>query len=124
MTGSGTSAIVGLPSAAQGAKILPGRGATFLMAGLAWNPSRLLPPLVVSVVLLVVVIGLGSVIHAGVAFLGLVLGVLLIGSLGVAVYLWVRCQRPLAGVGTLITGISIGIAFYVAPQPWIVWTVL
>jgi uncharacterized membrane protein YphA (DoxX/SURF4 family) len=95
-----------------------------LMTGRAWNPSRLLPPLLVSVVLLVVVIGLGSVVHAGVAFLGLVLGLLLVGSLGVAAYLWVRCQRPVAGVGTLITGISIGIAFYVAPQPWLVWTVL
>ena len=89
------------------------------------SPSRFLPPLVVAIALLVVVIGVGTVGHlSGGALLGLALALLLLGSLGVAAYLWLRCRRPLAGVGTVVTGISIAIAFYIAPQPWIVWTVL
>src|SRR5438874_7822747 len=89
------------------------------------DPSRFLPPLVVAVALLLVVIGVGTVGHlSGGALLGLVLALLLLGAVGVAAYLWLRCGRPLAAIGSVVTGISIAIAFYIAPQPWIVWTVL
>ena len=45
------------------------------------SPSRLFPPLVVAVVLLLVVIGVGTVGHlSGGALLGLVLALLLLGS--------------------------------------------
>ena len=35
-----------------------------------------------------------------------------------------RVTDRLAALGAVVTGISIAIAFYIAPQPWIVWTVL
>src|SRR3982074_2766894 len=105
----------------------PGRfernGGLAVIEGL--SPSRFFPPLVIAVALLLVVIGAGTVGHlSGGALLGIVLALLLLVSLGVAAYLWVRCRRPVAALGSVVTGISIAIAFYIAPQPWIVWTVL
>jgi uncharacterized membrane protein YphA (DoxX/SURF4 family) len=42
----------------------------------------------------------------------------------VAAYLVAVCSRPVAAVGALVTGIAILVAFYAAPQPWLLWTTL
>jgi uncharacterized membrane protein YphA (DoxX/SURF4 family) len=91
----------------------------------SWNLTRFLPPLVVAVILLVLVIGVGAGGRlSGTIFLGVMLAALGLGALLVAVYLWIRCNRPVAASGALITGASLEIAFYIAPQPWLLWTVL
>jgi uncharacterized membrane protein YphA (DoxX/SURF4 family) len=83
------------------------------------------PPLVVAIVLLALTIGLSSALHpSGVAFLGVILWLLALGSVAVAAYLVLVCSRPIAAVGALVTGIAILTAFYTAPQPWLLWTTL
>ncbi len=81
-------------------------------------------PLVVAAILLILVIGVGSAVHpSGVAFLGVMVWLLVVGALGTAIYLFVRAQRWAAAVGVLVVGASIAIAFYVSPQAWLAWTV-
>jgi len=83
------------------------------------------PPLIVAVVLLALTIGLSSALHpSGVGFLGVMLFLLAAGSVAVAAYLVLVCSRPIAAVGALVTGIAILVAFYIAPQPWVLWTTL
>jgi len=83
------------------------------------------PPLIVAIVLLALTIGLSSALHpSSLAFLSVILWLLGLGSLAVAAYLVVVCSRPIAAVGALLTGSAILIAFYAAPQPWLLWTTL
>ncbi len=65
-------------------------------------------PLVVAAILLILVIGVGSAVHpSGVAFLGVMVWLLVVGALGTAIYLFVRAQRWAAAVGVLVVGASI-----------------
>jgi uncharacterized membrane protein YphA (DoxX/SURF4 family) len=90
-----------------------------------WNGARFVPSLAVAMVVLVLSIGLATGARpSGTVILGTVLFLLGLGSVLVALYLWLRCQRPIAAVGAIITGISVEIAFYVSPQQWLIWTVL
>lgn len=82
-------------------------------------------PLLMAAILLALVIGISAAVHpSGVAFLGVMVWLLVLGALATAAYVYVRTQRPLAAVGVLLVGVSIALAFYVSPQPWLAWTVL
>jgi uncharacterized membrane protein YphA (DoxX/SURF4 family) len=89
--------------------------------------TRFLPPLGVAVVLLILAIGLGNGLRpAGGAILGTVIGLIVIGAIALAAYLWAVCRRPLAAVGALLAGAAVLVAFYApaAIAPWVWWTVL
>jgi uncharacterized membrane protein YphA (DoxX/SURF4 family) len=100
------------------------------MEGLMMDTSALrrtsfFAPLVVAAVLLALVIGVGSAVHpSGVAFLGVMVWLLVLGALATAAFVFIRAQRPVAALGVLLVGVSIAVAFYVSPQPWLAWTVL
>ncbi len=82
-------------------------------------------PLLVAAIVLALVIGLGSAVHpSGVALLGVMVWLLVLGALVTAAYVFVRTQRAVAAIGVLLVGASIVVAFYVSPQPWLAWTVL
>ena len=89
--------------------------------------SRFVPPLGVAVVLLVIAIGFGPLLRLpSVVILNTMLGLIVLGCLAVAVYLWAICQRKLAAAGAVVLAIAVWSAFYLSSQaaPWLVWTVL
>jgi hypothetical protein len=95
------------------------------MRSLIVPADRLWPPLAVAVGALIVVLALGLGVHpSGAGYLHIVLGIIAVGSLATAGYLWQVCRRPLAAVGLLVTAGAVLIAFVASSQPWIVWTVL
>jgi len=89
--------------------------------------SRFVPALGVAIVLLVLAIGFATVVRpTGFVILSVIIGVIMLGCLAVAAYLWSVCRRPLAAVGAVVLAVAVWSAFYLASQaaPWLVWTVL
>src|SRR6266540_1591349 len=72
-------------------------------------------------VLLAIVLAqpLGGLAFLGVAIWGTIVALVAVGGL-----LIVRAGRPLVGAGTIVTAVSIWVAFFVQPQAWLLWTVL
>jgi len=78
--------------------------------------SRFVPPLGVAVVLLVIAIGFGPLLRLpSVAILNTMLGLIVLGCLAVAVYLWAMCQRKVAAAGAVVLAIAVWSAFYLSP---------
>jgi len=89
--------------------------------------ARFVPPLVVAVILLVLVIGFGPLLRLpSVVILTTMLGLIILGCLALAVYLWTACGRRLAAAGAVILAIAAWTAFFLSSTaaPWVVWTVL
>lgn len=89
--------------------------------------ARFIRPLGVAIVLLVVAIVYGPVFRLpGGAVLATVLGLIIIGCLVLAAYLWLVCDRKVAAVGAVVLAAAAWSAFYMtsAAAPWLIWTVL
>jgi hypothetical protein len=89
--------------------------------------SRFIPPLGVAVVLLLIALVIGPLtrLSAG-TILSIMVGLLMIGAVVLAGYLFAVCKRPIAAVGAVVLAVAIWTAFYMSPQaaPWLIWTVL
>lgn len=89
--------------------------------------ARFIRPLGVAIVLLAVAIVYGPVFRLpGGAVLATVIGLIIIGCLVLAAYLWLVCDRKFAAVGAVVLAGAAWSAFYLtsAAAPWLIWTVL
>lgn len=96
------------------------------MVGLVANSTAVLRGLIVTIVLLIVAIVLANLLGSGLAFLGLVLWLEILGAIALGVWLILRAKQLYSGAGAIVIAASIGTAFFVPSQPigWLLWTVL
>jgi uncharacterized membrane protein YphA (DoxX/SURF4 family) len=89
--------------------------------------SRFIPPLAIAAVLLVVAIVFGPIARlSSTVILGTMVGLIIVGAVVVAIYLFAVCQRRLAAAGAVLMAVAIWSAFFLTSQaaPWAVFTVL
>ncbi|MGI9149451.1 MAG: hypothetical protein ACR2IK_23375 [Chloroflexota bacterium] len=89
--------------------------------------SRFVPALGGTIILLVLAIGFATVVHpTGFNILSVIVGLIMLGCLALAAYLFSVCSRPLAAIGAVVVAAAVWSAFYLTSQaaPWLVWTLL
>lgn len=81
--------------------------------------------LVTTIILLVAVILLASILGSGLALLGFVFWLAVLGPIAAGVFLIARAERPLAGVGAILMGFAVLVAFnWSWDRTSVLWSVL
>src|SRR5436853_6262977 len=93
------------------------------MVGLVANPMAVLRGLIVTIALLIVAIVLANLLGSGLAFLGLVLWLEILGAIALGVWLILRVKQVYNGAGAIVLAASMGTAFFV-PSPRVWWYLL
>src|SRR5262249_24156108 len=92
--------------------------------GLSTTLASVVRPIIAALVVIAVVVLLASAIHlSGLAVLGIMLWIDVLGVIAAGLYLILRANRLIAGIGAIVCAISVWLAFFWLPDPSpFVWT--